>query len=326
MRFSYIDIHSHTNFAAFDADREATIKRALDAGVAMINVGTQKDTSRKAVEIAEKSPPSPCKAKGSVSPRPTSHGRSPDGRALQKGESDGDGIYAIVGVHPIHTSKSFHDVQELGEGGKEFVSRGESFDISYYRELAKHPKVVGIGECGLDYFRFKIKDLSCQEELKKQKEAFRKQIELAIEVKKPLMLHIRNGSGRSAYKEAFTILKSYLINHKSGSSLRGNLHFFAGSIEEAKPFLDAGFSFSFTGVVTFATEYEVILRYLPLDRIMSETDSPYVAPVPYRGKRNEPLYVKEVVKTIARIRGEDEERVRTQILKNAEQLFSVSLA
>lgn len=287
MRFSHIDIHSHTNFTAFDADRDEVIKRALDAGVAVINVGTQRDISRKAIEIAEKY---------------------------------SKGVYAIVGVHPIHTSKSFHDAQELGEGGKEFTSRGESFSITIYRNWASNPRVVGIGECGLDYYRenqdagFKI-----------QEKVFRQQIELAIEVKKPLMLHLRNGSGRSAYRDAFSILKSYIINHTSGSALRGNLHFFAGSVGEAKPFLDAGFSFSFTGVISFAHDYDEIVRYLPLDRILSETDSPYVAPAPHRGKRNEPAYVVEVVKAIARIRSEDEERVRMHILKNAERLFDISL-
>ncbi len=297
--FSYIDIHSHVNFVAFDADREATITRALDAGVAMINVGTQQDTSRKAVELAEKYE---------------------------------QGVYAIVGLHPVHTSKSFHDEKELGEGGKEFTSRGEVFENAYYLELAKHPKVLGIGECGLDYYHDTNPRMGSNDTNKIQEEAFRKQIELAISVKKPLMLHLRNPStssgqavsGRSAYNDAFSILNSYFISH--GASLRGNLHFFAGSIEEAKPFLELGFTFSFTGVVTFAKDYETIVKFLPLDRILSETDSPYVTPAPYRGKRNEPLYVQEVVKAIARIRGEDEEAVRTQIIKNAEELFSISLS
>src|SRR3989344_2867407 len=285
----FFDIHSHPNFAAFDGDRDETIKRSLESGVFVNVVGTQKDTSKSALELAEKY----------------------------------EGVYATVGLHPIHTGKSFHDKDEIGEGGQEFTSRGESFDYDYYKKLAIHPKVVAIGECGLDYFRIEYQVLSIKE---KQEVAFQKHIELAIEVKKPLMLHLRNGENRSAYKDAFAILISYIINHTSGSSLRGNLHFFAGTTEEAKPFLDAGFTFSFTGVVTFARSYDEIIRYLPLDRILSETDAPYVAPAPYRGKRNEPLYVIEVVKSIARIRNEDEEKARTQILKNAEKLFNISLA
>ena len=288
----FFDAHSHPNFAAFAQDRDEVIKRALKSGVFMNVVGTQKDTSKSALELAEKY----------------------------------EGVYATVGLHPIHTGKSFHDKDEIGEGGKEFTSRGEEFDYEYYKKLASHRKVVAIGECGLDYYRHNANDANgdnADAANKKQEEIFRKQIELATEVKKPLMLHLRNGENRSAYKDAFAILKSYIINHTSGSSLRGNLHFFAGTTEEAKPFLDAGFTFSFTGVITFARSYDEIIRYLPLDRILSETDSPYVAPTPYRGKRNEPLYVIEVVKKIAEIRGEDVEKVCEQLVLNAVDFFQL---
>lgn len=272
----YIDIHSHVNFSAFDPDREDVIKRTNDAGVAMINVGTNVDTSLSAIILAETHPD----------------------------------VFAIVGLHPIHTSKSHHDVQELGEGGKEFTSRGELFDINAYRPMAQHSKVVAIGECGLDYYHH---DENLAE---KQVEAFEAMIDLANEANKPLMLHIRNGSGKSAYNDAYEILKSR-------SKVKGNLHFFAGSIEEAKPFLDLGYTFSFTGVITFARNYDEVVKYIPLDRMMSETDCPYVTPIPYRGKRNEPLYVIEVVKAIAKIRGVDEEKVSVQILKNARSFFKL---
>ena len=290
MRFSHIDTHSHPNFATFSADREEVIKRALEAGVCMNIVGTQKDTSKAAILLAEKY----------------------------------EGTYATVGLHPIHTSKSFHDMQELGKGGQEFPSRGEAFDYEYYKKLASHRKVVAIGECGLDYYRSKNYELGIMNvEREKQEETFRKHIELAIEMKKPLMLHLRNGTSRSAYKDAFSILNSYFILHNSWP--RGNLHFFAGTIDEAKPFLDAGFFFSFTGVITFARSYDEIIRYLPLDRILSETDCPYVAPVPYRGKRNEPLYVREVVGEISRIRHENGEAVQERLLKNAREFFKISM-
>ncbi len=280
MSFRYIDIHSHLNFVAFDADREETVKRALDAGVAMINVGTQQNTSKKAIELAE---------------------------------THEQGVFAIVGLHPVHTSTSFHDEKELGAGGKEFTSHGEVFDGTYYRELVRNQKVVGIGECGLDYYRLE------PESEKKQKEVFVQHIALANEAKKPLMLHVRNGSGRSAYREALDILKQE-------AKVPGDFHFFAGSWEEAREILDAGFYLSFTGVITFAREYAEVVKNAPLDRIMSETDSPYVTPVPFRGKRNEPLYVREVVKAIALIRNEDEEKVRSQLIANAEKLFAISLS
>lgn len=275
----FFDIHAHVNFAAFNADRDATIKRALDAGVSVINVGTQHDTSRSAIELAEKYK---------------------------------SGVYAIVGIHPIHTSKSFHDVKELGEGNREFTSRGEVYDISYYRGLAKHSKVVGIGECGLDYYRLE------PETEKKQRDTFLAQIALANEVEKPLMLHVRNGSGKSAYRDALAILKS-------DAEVRGDFHFFAGGWEEAKEILDAGFNLSFTGVITFARDYDEVIKNTPLDRIMSETDCPYVTPAPFRGKRNEPLHVREVVKKIAEIRGEDFEVVKKQLFLNAIKFFDLKI-
>jgi len=274
----YIDIHGHVNFTAYDQDRGETIGRALDAGVAMITVGTQYDTSRAALDIARKH----------------------------------DYMYATVGLHPVHTSKSHHDVQELGEGGKEFTSRGEVVDLKAYLDLARDPKVVAIGECGLDYYHLED-DL-----VKKQASAFEIMIDLANEVGKPLMLHVRSGSDKSAYIDAYNILKSR-------AKVSGNLHFFAGGIEEARLFLDLGYTFSFTGVVTFARNYDEVLKFIPLDRMMSETDCPYVTPIPNRGKRNEPAYVIEVVKAIAKIRGEDESLVAKQLLKNAERTFGISL-
>ena len=123
------------------------------------------------------------------------------------------------------------------------------------------------------------------------------------------MLHIRN-----AYDDAFAILKK-------NPGAKGNVHFFAGSWEIARQFLDIGFTLSFTGVVTFTRDYDDVIKNTPLDMIMSETDSPYVAPVPHRGKRNESLYVAEVVKRIAEVRGEDVEMVLAALAQNARRVF-----
>jgi TatD DNase family protein len=283
MQPKYIDIHTHVNFKAFDEDRDVVIKRALGNNTWIINVGTQADTSMHAIELAHKYK---------------------------------EGVYAIIGLHPIHTGASFHDKQELGEEGGEFTSRGEIFDKNIYRELLKDEKVVGIGECGLDYYR-------CDEEsVLKQKEVFVAQIELASEVGKPLMLHIRNGSAGSpqvtqnAYMDALELLKKH-------SKVKGDVHFFAGDWEIAKAFLDFGFTLSFTGVITFTHDYDEIIKNTPLDMIMSETDSPYVAPVPYRGKRNEPFYVREVVKKIAEIKNLPEEEVAASIMVNARRVFGI---
>lgn len=294
-KYTAIDIHCHTNFKVYDDDRQEVIARAHEEGVALINVGTQKDTSKSGVELAH---------------------------------TFESGVYATVGLHPIHTDTSFHDEKEIGEGGSNFNSRGEVFDMEYYRDLAEDPKVVAIGECGLDYYH------TTAESEKKQRDAFSAQISLANEVEKPLMLHVRNpnpadgqvsnashgqvGNGRSAYGDVLEILKSE-------AHVQGNVHFFAGSLEEARAFLDLGFTLSFTGVITFAKEYEDLVRYVPLDMMHAETDAPYVTPAPFRGKRNEPLYVLRVIEHIARIKGETEEKVRTALKENAERLFKVDL-
>lgn len=276
----YIDIHSHVNFKAFDEDRDEVIKRALDNDTWVINVGTQIDTSRKAVEVA--------------------HQYS-------------EGVYAIIGLHPIHTGASFHDEKELGEGGAEFTSRGEIFDKEKYLELLRDPKVVGVGECGLDYFRCDT------ESIDKQKKAFIEQIEIANEVGKPLMLHIRNNPDNkelNAYYDSLDILKEH-------AKVKGDVHFFAGDVEIAKAFVEFGFTLSFTGVITFASSYAEVIRNTPLDMIMSETDAPYVTPTPYRGKRNEPIYVREVVKKIAQIKGLSEQEVAEALISNAKRVWNI---
>ncbi|MFA6520207.1 MAG: TatD family hydrolase [Candidatus Paceibacterota bacterium] len=275
----YIDIHSHVNFTAFDADRGEVMKRAEENETIVINVGTQIDTSRKAVEMT----------------------------------AQYDNCYAIIGLHPIHTGASYHDTKELGEGGKEFTSRGEIFDQDAYGELLKNPKTLGIGECGLDYYR-------CDEEsISKQKKALIAQIELANKFNKPIMLHLRNNptdKTRNAFFDALELLKEH-------SKVKGDVHFFTGGVEEAKAFLDFGFTLSFTGVITFTHDYDEVIKNTPLNMIMTETDSPYVSPVPHRGKRNEPSYVREVVKKIAEIKGLPEAEVAEAIIANAKRVFGI---
>ena len=226
-----------------------------------------------------------------------------------------DHIYATIGLHPIHTSKSYHDEKELGEGGKEFTSRGEVFDANAYEELAKNPKVIAIGECGLDYFRIEesTKDVQIQN--------FIAQIELANTLRKPLMLHIRPGLRSlggvgNAYDDALEVLRAH-------AKVKGDVHFFAGDWDTAKKFLDFGFTLSFTRVVTFTHDYDEVVKNTPLDMILSETDAPYVTPAPNRGKRNESSYVPFIVEKIAEIRGEDKLKVAEQLFKNACRVFQI---
>lgn len=281
MNIKYFDAHTHAHFSAFKDDWREVIQRALDQGVGLINVGTQRDTSRVAVETARAFP---------------------------------EGVYAAVGLHPVHTDKSFHDAQELGaeDDAKGFTSRGEEFDAAYYKELALDPKVVAIGECGLDYFR--IEGDVDQKKLR-QKQAFEAQILLAHEVQKPLMIHCR---------DAFADLIEVLAEHRAQLAAEpGVIHFFTGTAGDASRLLDLGFSFTFGGVVTFARDYDDVLRAMPLDRVLSETDAPYVTPAPYRGKRNEPAYVVEVVRKLAEVKSVSVEEMSAATLANARRIFGV---
>jgi|JI10StandDraft_1071094.scaffolds.fasta_scaffold04984_12 TatD DNase family protein len=283
----YFDIHTHVNFSVFDADRDEVIKRAQDAGVMMMNVGTQKDTSRKAIELAEQY----------------------------------EGVYACIGLHPIHCDRSHHDEAETGEGGVEFTSRGEVFDYDYYLELARHTKVLAIGETGLDYYHRELLDGSQEaidENVAKQRESFLAHIRLAQEVGKPLMIHGRPTKGSmDAYNDIIDILES----EAKKAPITANFHFFVGDIPTAKRILGNGWTMSFDGPITFAKEYADLVRYLPLSSMMVETDAPYATPVPHRGKRNEPSYVSYIAKHIATIRGEDEEAVREALFANSLRVF-----
>lgn len=269
---NYIDIHGHINSPEYDQDREEVIRRAHDAGVGIITVGTGLESSRQAVELAE------------------TH----------------ENMWAIVGIHPIDTRA---DV-----AGSEFIG---------IKELSKHPKVVAIGECGLDYFHSKPEDIPHQKEL------FGQHIGLANEIGKPLMLHVRNAKSNSkggsaqvdpseysAYQEAIGIIKKH-------AKVRADFHFFAGTIQDAKDIVEMGNRMSFTGVITFARNYDEIIRTIPLVSIMSETDCPFVAPIPYRGKRCEPVHVIETVKKIAEIRGENLEVVAERLLQNVQEFFGL---
>lgn len=279
---SLIDIHAHVNFSAFEEDRADVVKRALEAGVGMINVGTKFETSRLAVEIA----------------------------------SQYEGVYAIIGLHPIHTVTSFHDIDEIGKGGEAFVSGAEVFDKEKYKTIVTK-KVVGVGETGLDYFR------NNRDSKEVQREAFVGQIEFAAMHHLPLMLHVRSSEGSmDAYHDVYEILQSY--RNEFTKELIANVHFFAGDIEVAQKFLDLGCTISFTGVITFARQYEKLVKFVPLDRIMAETDCPYVAPHPYRGERNEPRHVREVVAKIARTKGVEESQMRAIILNNTKKFFSLT--
>lgn len=208
-------------------------------------------------------------------------------------------LFAAVGLHP-------NRVQE------------EDFDTSVYEGLAAHQKVVAIGECGLDYFRPSdatdaVKDA--------QKKVLLAHIEIAAKLDKPLIIHARPTKGtQDAYQDLIEVLTTAKAEHPH---LRGDIHFFVGGVTEAAALTALGFTLSFTAVITFARDYDDVIKSVPLASILSETDAPYVAPVSRRGERNDPLAVIDVVRQIAQIRGEDEERVRATLLQNAVRMFKI---
>lgn len=219
-----------------------------------------------------------------------------------------DILGAAVGFHPGHASENaYHDTNESMDAVR------EAFDIERLRELANHARVVAIGECGLDYYRIQGLEASIKET---QEKIFIQQIELARELHKPLIVHCR-----SAFPDLIEIIVSHRLSHVSGS---GAIHFFSGTVDDARALLDLGFYLGFGGVITFAREYDEVIRYAPLNRILPETDAPYVAPVPYRGKRNEPAYVVEVAKKLAELKAVSPEEVAQQTTQNAVSLFGLS--
>ncbi|PIR39982.1 MAG: hypothetical protein COV33_02275 [Candidatus Zambryskibacteria bacterium CG10_big_fil_rev_8_21_14_0_10_34_34] len=292
----YIDIHCHLDSLDYDSDREEVLARMGEREIGAITIGADLESSKKAVDIAEQN----------------------------------ENVWACIGVHPNHLIEKPDNIQKsqgeplgvffqgfplefssLNIREVETNSPGELFDKEKFSKLVKNPKVVGIGECGLDYFRIKN-----ESEKEKQKKLFQDQIEFAIKHNKLLMLHIRN-----AYDDSLDILGSYKKTY--GEKLKGNVHFFAGDVSVAKKFLDIGFSMSFTGVITFTHDYDEVIKFIPQDSIMTETDAPWVAPIPFRGKRNEPSYVIEVIKKLAEIRGENVEVLNNQILENAKRVFGI---
>jgi len=197
-----------------------------------------------------------------------------------------ESVFATVGLHPADNTK-------------------ESFDEKVYEELLSDENVVMVGECGLDYFHIKEEG-----EQARQRKEFEKQIDFAVLHNKPMMLHIRD-----AHKDGLDMLRAKKKEY--GDKLCGNAHFFTEGPDIAKQYYELNFTTSFPGVITFTDDYNETVKYAPKDMILSETDSPYAAPVPYRGKRNEPAFVTEVVKKMAELREDDVEVLKEQLIKNA---------
>lgn len=274
-----IDTHAHVNFSAFKDDADEVIKRALKNGVLIINVGSQYSTSVRAAKMAEQYE---------------------------------TGVWAAAGLHPVHLQKknfSYQDDNEMEP--TEIKTNGEIFDYQKYLELAKNPKVVAIGEMGLDYHHFMEGD-NIPELKTKQKEVFLEGIKLANEVSRPLIIHCWD-----AYGDLLEILKNNEVIKK------GIVHSFVGGYKTAGKFTDLGYKIGLNGVITYSDSFNRLIKELKPEEIVLETDCPYLAPVPKKGERNEPLYVKYIVKKIAEIKEISEDEVARITTNNARQIFSV---
>jgi TatD DNase family protein len=281
-----IETHAHLDYADFANDFDDVLLRATEAGVTrIITIGTSIESSGRAIELAEKHP----------------------------------SVYAAIGVHPTYAEQAEEDV------------------TAPLRELGKNPRVVAIGETGLDYHRLpsmkaakekKVQVFSralqgeTEEEIEaqiqdgayksKQASLFEQQLDLAVELGLNVVIHQRD-----AWDDTLEIMRPYT------DKLRGVFHCFGGTLEQANEVLGLDHLVSFTGIVTFkngATVREVAAQ-IPLWKLMVETDCPYLAPVPFRGKRCEPAYTRIVAETIAAARSISLEEVAQATTETAEQFF-----
>ncbi|MFZ5365618.1 MAG: TatD family hydrolase [Patescibacteria group bacterium] len=226
--------------------------------------------------------------------------------------------FAAVGLHPTHLTEQVFEE----EGGKIFA-KAEKFDLSAFEELALNVDVKAIGECGLDYYHLNP-NIPFEEQKKLQKQVFSAHLELAHRQNLPLLLHCRSEKEGSsaAYEDMLSVLRS------SRARPRGVLHCFSADWETAKQFLSLGFYLGFNGIITYSKSVDLleVIRRIPKHRILSETDCPYLTPVPFRGKRNEPIYVEYVIEKIAQVREISYESAAKLTLSNAKKLFHLEIA
>jgi TatD DNase family protein len=259
----FIDTHCHLNFDQFDEDRDQVVRRAQEAGVAIIvNPGIDLATSRQAIDLAERYP----------------------------------GVYAAVGVHP-------NDCAGFGD-----------HDLAELRLLATHPKVVAIGEIGLDYYWEQVPH-------DRQKDAFRAQLALAAELDLPVVIHCRD-----AHAELRDELRKWVPGaqkQRGVDAILGVLHAYSGDLEMAREAFEWGMVLSLGGPITFrnARQLHDLVAQLPLDRLMLETDAPYLTPHPYRGKRNEPAYVPIIAQGMADLLAVDPKTLAAATTALARRMF-----
>ena len=285
-----IDTHAHLDFPDFATDLEDVLRRANDAEVRrIITIGTSLESSRRAIKLAEKHP----------------------------------AVFAAIGVHPTSEEEAEDDV------------------ITPLRELAKNPRVVAIGETGLDYHRLPSEQVAKEEQVQvmsalrtetdeeieaqirdgafksKQASLFQQQLDLAAELGLNVVIHQRD-----AWEDTLKIMAPY------AGKVRGVFHCFGGSLDQANEVLNLDHLVSFTGIVTFKNGAAVreVAAQIPLWKFMVETDCPYLAPVPFRGKRSEPAYTRIVAETIAAARKISFDELAEATTETAEKFFQFNRA
>jgi len=276
-----IDTHAHLNFSAFEDDLDSVLKNTLDLDMGFIMPGTQFETSKTGVELAQKW----------NNPR----------------------VWAAVGLHPIHLEKREADSSEI-KLLEEFYS--ENFDRAKYEELAKSKKVVAIGEIGLDYwYRPKTKEAGSSY-AQKQIETLRAQLNMATDLKKPVILHCR-----VAHKDLLKLLAEHPHTQKMENP--GVVHSYTGSTKQLKKFLQMGYHIGINGLIFKLELMADAAKEVPLDKMVLETDSPYLAPPEVGEGRNEPANIKYTAQKIADIKGISFEEVAKQTTQNAKRVFGV---
>ena len=283
-----IDVHCHLQFKAFEDDYDEVIQKAFSAGLTrIINTGTQVSSSIKAVEFAERY----------------------------------KSLYAIIGVHPHHADKITTNPEIVEHGENHITIKPSNHTNQWLEELEKltnNPKVLGIGEIGLDYFKYKSNGIVDPDI---QKAIFEAQIDLAYQANLPLQIH-----NRHAGEDVIKVLKAN--KHKLMAN-PGMFHCFAATMEVHKDALNLGFSIGFDGNSTYkglapgeTVALPDIIDATPIDRLVIETDAPYLTPIPHRGKRNEPQYAILTAKFVAERKGISYEELVEQTDKNVYTMFT----
>jgi TatD DNase family protein len=278
----YIDTHAHVNFNNFKKDADQVIRASLSEQTWMILIGTELKTSKRALEFANK---------------------------YERG------VYASIGLHPLHLFRQ----RAQGEG-YDFETREEEFNYDIYEKLAKFEKVVAIGETGLDYYHIShLENLGSAK--KKQKEVFWSQLLLARRLDKPAIIHCRK-----AHDDMIEILKQFRRENKDlipKDRPWGVMHCFSGDEDLAWKYFNLGMLISFTGLITFSQQWDDLIRKIPNDKFMIETDTPFMTPEPHRGKRNEPVLVKHVAQRIAEIKRLTLKKIAEISTNNAKKFFNI---